>query len=219
MAVARGSTYSLLTADNILRKLGVKMTKKDIAKQLASPDSFYRRVLQLPAEQLYNVILMDQTRAITDYARYLLYDAQAKIQRATKLSESGGEADTSMPLTSVTNQVNQLGEDLQNLETQMTDINQANSATDTELSNTLKEQITAWETLNQESFQTLLNAFTEVGVTLTEEQQGNLLRRLDQQGADIEIPEDTLKSLKIKGELNAVQKIVLMTLMELEDDS
>lgn len=209
------STYSLLTADNILRDLGVQMPKKVLAGQLADPQAFYHLIVRLPAEQLYNYLLLDQAQSMTDYAQYLAYDSQSRVNRALKFAES--DSDTSMPLTSVANQIDTLNETLKQLNQDIQGVTTENAKLKSEIRGALVEQIAAWQQTQAENYQTILAALEADGIKLNDEQQELLRARLDQEGAGIEIPKEVLKQLKIKSDPTPAQKAVIMTLMEVEN--
>jgi hypothetical protein len=81
------STYSLITAEQIFERYGIKLNKEELLNVLSDPHNIYHRLLQVPLENVLNGIILDQIRAYQAYAQksfidYLLSGEAGKTEEA-----------------------------------------------------------------------------------------------------------------------------------------
>lgn len=68
------STYSILTADRILDRWGLKLTQDELAKVVKNPNSVYYQLLVVPFNNIINGIILQQTYDYQVYAQKLFVD-------------------------------------------------------------------------------------------------------------------------------------------------
>lgn len=79
------STYGILTAERILERFKVKLSRDELLKTLKDPNSHYYHLLTMPLKNIFNGILINQVHDYQVYAQKLFIDY--------KLSMTGAAGD------------------------------------------------------------------------------------------------------------------------------
>lgn len=204
------STYLTVTTENLLRSWGIELSNEEIQKQAEANDTFYRQIMRVPAKHLYNNILLTQTADLQHYCQEELVNLIfANYTVSVENPESGGtfQEESQAELDSLQEQFEEQAESLQILKEEHNEI--------TENINTLaKKQLDEWRQLQTENAAEITRLFREEGVELSNEFQARLQKKLEQNAAEVDIPKDVLKSLKIKTEPDMLTKSIISTLLE-----
>jgi flagellar biosynthesis/type III secretory pathway protein FliH len=81
------STYSVITAEQLLERYGVKLQRDELATALKDPNNFYHRLLRLPLKNVFNGIILQQAQEYRVFAQksfidYLLSGEASKPEEA-----------------------------------------------------------------------------------------------------------------------------------------
>ena len=68
------STYGLITADRLLQNYSISLPAKQLMDELKHSESFYRRLLVVPAKNVYNGLICEQARDYQTYAQKKIID-------------------------------------------------------------------------------------------------------------------------------------------------
>jgi hypothetical protein len=68
------STYGILTAERILERFKIKLSKDELMNTLKDPNSRYYHLLTLPLKNIFNGILVNQVHDYQVYAQKLMID-------------------------------------------------------------------------------------------------------------------------------------------------
>ncbi|VEG90379.1 hypothetical protein [Legionella spiritensis] len=68
------STYGLVTISRILARYNIQLEQDDLIKALKTPNTFYRRLIQLPLKNVLNGIIYQQAHDYQVYAQKLFVD-------------------------------------------------------------------------------------------------------------------------------------------------
>lgn len=68
------STYGLITAERLLERYKIRLSQKDLINTINNPDSFYHQILRVPLKNVFNGIIMQQTRDYQIYVQKLFID-------------------------------------------------------------------------------------------------------------------------------------------------
>ncbi len=81
------STYGILTAERVLERFNVRLSREELTAQLHDSNSRYYHLLTLPMKNLFNGILMNQVYDYQVYAQRVLVDYVLSNPNASDVAE------------------------------------------------------------------------------------------------------------------------------------
>jgi hypothetical protein len=67
-------TYGVITADRLLQNYSITLPGQQLMDELKHPESFYRRIIVVPAKNVYNGLICEQGRDYQTYAQKKIID-------------------------------------------------------------------------------------------------------------------------------------------------
>jgi len=204
------STYAVETAGNVLRKYGVTLSLNEVSSQLMDNRSFYKHLLQVPALSIYNEYLVQQCNEMQIYCSEQLINvlfANATFIPPTPESEPILTPEKQQELTQLQTISDELSEKFNETKEQQQQLQQ-------QYDDVAQQKIQDWDTLMQNSADTIVAKLNEIGFTISSDFRERLIKRLTKNGAGLNIPQNTLTSFHIKRKISGIEKAILATLIE-----
>lgn len=95
------STYGILTAERILERFKVKLSRDELVKTLKDPTSRYHHMVSIPLKNILNGILISQVHDYQVYAQKLLIDyklTQFQPAASGDSAQQGTESESSLKM-------------------------------------------------------------------------------------------------------------------------
>lgn len=207
------TSYTVQTANDILRKYDVKMSQQELISQLTDNDSFYKRLLRVPALGIYNESLLNECSDICDYCQDELINVIFANQNMVNASSNKSAL------------TNKQQEELENLQERSDEINKSlgsarkdQEAVVNQYSSVVEFNVQKWKELIEESADQIIAKLEELNFTLSPNFREKLIRRLDKQGAGINFSKDALAAFHLKDKISGIEKAILSTLIEERKD-
>ena len=202
------STYLSITAQNILKKYGVKLTRLELQDQLFSKGSLYREILRLIAPTLYNQMLIEQNDEIDYYCQKELTDIAFANQ--VELAKSDGARSLSPEQTA---QLQTLQYQQETQSSKLTELKAKQAENNHKLDQLISQELKKWDLLNEDCAKKISQTLRDQGVDISDDFEARLSARL-KQSAESDLSEATMKALKLKGTIHPINKAVITTLLE-----
>jgi|GEM_PF-5627598 len=204
------ATYTELTAESILGKLGVGLEVSSLIAQFqAKKDFFYISLVQLPALSAFNGLLNTQCRDIQTYSQQRLIDYIILSEDAKKPLEEGEELRKQIESRRL--ELIGLGKRVTELERQHEDIMQ-------QTYHFLSEHTLQWNILAEEITELLWELVKNCRPAAPQRFKNRLENLIKTQAADIEIPKETLKTFKLKPPVSWMIKAFIQVLIEIDTE-
>lgn len=197
------SSYGLMTAEKILRKLNVHLSPFVIRLAIQKASSFYYSLLKLPAMIIFNGLIYDQT-----------HDLQSLLQERMieyLYSEEAKKAEDEPGLY--------YREEMEKIRLKLVDFNDRFAAfskqcdlTERMILTNLRDKANEWQALGREVSAKLCQELTENGEELPKHFEFYLTTLICQEGIGIELTPEQLKRYGVEGEANYLQKSMIYLL-------
>ncbi len=197
------SSYGLMTAEKILRKLNVRLSPYVIRLTVHQANSFYYHLLKLPAMIIFNGLVYDQAHDLQTLLQqrmiHYLYSAEAK--------KSEGE-----PGQQYRAEMEDIRLKLVDFNDDFAEFSKKCDVTERMVLTKLREKAKAWKELSEQTSLKLTQELKEKGHNIPEQFSSYLATLIRQEGIGIELSKAQLKDYQIVGEPNFIQKSMVYLL-------
>lgn len=204
------STYSVLTAERILEKFDVTLSKHSLKSQVFHKDTFYHKLMYLPARQLNTTVHYEQCRDIQAYAQQKLIHYLFSGETAKDDKQPGAEFRQDIESKRV--RLVDMGKDL-------TAWNEKQVTFTETFYSALNEKIKAWHETVKGVTQETVSLLSEVSVQTDKAFSETLNKLLLDHAAGIRVPDELKQHFKLKDPIGIVEKAVLSLLARDKDNS
>lgn len=200
-------SYTVLTAQNLLRHFALEFSEADVRDQLKMRDSFYRQVLRAPAYDIYNRLLSSHCRDLRDYCQELIVNL---IMTKTPTPE-GMVSEADQEFDRIRKQFGTLNDRYQRLSEQQ-------QALSEKTDETAKAFIAEWQKAVDGFVQEICLQLRDKDYAVPAQFPSLLREHLLRQGAGVEIAPEVLRSLKLKSTPGPIETAVIAALLEVSHE-
>lgn len=194
------STYAGLTAEQLLKKLGISMPYDLLVQHIKHAKTYYHRLLFLPALKTFNEIIIDQCRVRQDFVQQKMIDYLYSDEAQKGDDEPGAE---------LREQIEQQRQQLLDMNEQLeAKIDHADTI-DKAVLKELKGKVQQWHELMDKLSGELENQLIQAGYELPKDFKAQLADVLRHDAVMVKLSKEQLKKHKVKGEPTISQKAVI----------
>jgi gas vesicle protein len=204
------STYSVITAARILDKFDIKLPQHRVKNQVFHPDTFYHKLMFLPARQINTAISYEQCRDFQAYAQQKLIHYLFSGETAKSDKKPGADFRDSIEKQRV--HLVEMGKDLEGWHEKHTSFIETSQST-------LEEKVKAWHETVQQVASEASDLLAAQSVTIEKGFSEALFPLLLDHAAGIRVPSALSEALKLKDPIGIVEKAVVCLLAKDKDNT
>lgn len=202
------TSYAIQTAENILHQYDIHFSKQEVIQHLMDVNSFYRKLLQIPALIIQNEMMLDNCRALQSYCAKQIINvifADSTVTATYNQSVLG---------KSQTEKVYALQDKNSELTTHLTKLAKTQNQAREDSQALNQQAIQDWHQLHSDSADKIIKKLHTLGFELSPDFRRNLIRNLNRNETSFQLSEQQLGEYGLKKQLSGIEKAILTSLIE-----